>query len=267
MCPDHVRSATEHAGVSGTMVVKVPGHEILGMVWGCNEHSGQPLFTPIHTIFEDIGKVIGAENVKLEKYPEPEASNVLLVSGSERDAPPLATLRPSDIPQLPLSSDKKLELSKIVFEKIALRSRDRSVSDTPSKTTTIQDQSQTQAPSLSSSRASSPGSLPSTPVLKSIEMRSTSGCARDHISIFGEDTGPSPILDERGEDSIQEDTLQMQLGNDAAIENWLSIPFLLGSVPQKSLLQMFSPTLSGRWNTWPVETGRSWNASAEEPGQ
>ncbi|KAH8789180.1 hypothetical protein BGZ57DRAFT_850779 [Hyaloscypha finlandica] len=267
MCPDHERSATEHAGASGTMVVKVPGHEILGMVWGCNQDSGQPLFTPIHTIFEDIGKVIGAENVKLEEYPEPEASNVLLVSGSERDAPPLAPLRASDIPHLPLSSDKKLELSKIISAKIALRSKDRSVSDTPSETTTIQDQSQTQAPSLSSSRASSPGSLPPTPVLKSIEIRSTSDCARDRISIFGEDTGPSLILDERGEDSIQEDTLQMQLGNDAAIENRLSIPFLLGSEPQKSLLHMFSPTLSGRWNTWPIETGRSWNASAEKPGQ
>jgi hypothetical protein len=265
MCPDHVRPATEHAGASGTMVVKVPGNEILGMVWACNKDSGQPVFTPIHTIFEDIGKVIGTENVKLEKYPEPEASNVLLISGSQRDAPQLAPLRPSDIPQLPLSFDKKSRLSKILFAELASRPKDRSVSDTPSEISTM-DQSQIQAPSLSSSRASSPGSLPPTPVFKSIEMRPTSGCARDHISIFGEDTGSSPILDERGEDSIQ-DTPQMLLGNDAAIENRLPIQFLLGSEPQKSLLHLFSPTPSRRWNTWPIETGRSWNASAEEPSQ
>jgi hypothetical protein len=120
---------------------------------------------------------------------------------------------------------------------------------------------------LSSSRASSPGSLPPTPVLKSIELRSTANCARDHISIIGEDTGRPLAIDEGDDDVIQGDNSQTLLGNYSATENRLSIQFLLSGGQQKSLEHLFSPTPSRRWNTWPIETGRSWNASVEEPSQ
>lgn len=276
MCSDHDRPATEHAGASGTMVVKVPDNEILGMVWACNKDSGQPVFTPIHTIFEDIRKVMRAENVNLDQYPEPEissmpiaratASNIILISGSERDTPKLAPLRPSDFPQLVLSSDEKARLFNGLSGKFALRPKDHSVSDAPLEITAM-DRSQMQAPSLSSSRASSPGSLPPTPVLKSIELRSTANCARDHISIIGEDTGRPLAIDEGDDDVIQGDNSQTLLGNYSATENRLSIQFLLSGGQQKSLEHLFSPTPSRRWNTWPIETGRSWNASVEEPSQ
>jgi hypothetical protein len=269
MCPKHVRSAMKYAGASGTMVVKVPDNEILGMVWGCNKDSGQPVFTPIHTIFEDIGKVLQTQHVKLDQYPEVEirsmpiapapASNVLLVSGSERYAPKLLPLEPSKIPQPPLAAGDKTRL----WNKYVLPLREHKARDVLLEIDTA-DTSEAQAPSLSSSRASSPGFLPPTPALKPSRKRFTSDSESDYISIIGEDSVPSLVLDE-GDDIIEVESLHDLLGHSSTIENKSSIQFLGGRL-QKSVEYIFSSTPK-RWNTWPVNPARPWKVCTEQSGQ
>ena len=276
MCSDYDIPAMEHAGASGTMVVKVPDNEILGMVWACNKDSGQPVFTPIRTILEDVGKVMGVESVNIDQYPEPEISsmpieretpsNIILISGSERDTPKLEPLRISDFPELVLSSDDKIRLSKSLSAEIALRLKDRSVSDAP-LAINVMDQSQVRAPSLSSSRASTPGSLPTTPTLKSIGVRSSTDGAGGHVSIIGEEIESELVINEADNDATQGYNSQTLLGDGPAIENKLSIQFLLGGGQQKPLEHLFSPSPSRRWNTWPIDPGRFWTGPAEESGQ
>jgi hypothetical protein len=103
--------------------------------------------------------------------------------------------------------------------------------------------------------------------LKSIEVGTTADCERGHIEIVGEATGRPLATNEGDYDAIQGDNSQTLLGNSSAFENRLSIQFLLSGGQQKSLEHLFSPTPSRRWKTWPIETGRSWNVSAKEPGQ
>ena len=268
MCPDNNRSVTEHEGSSGTMVVKVPDNEILGMIWGCNEGSGQPVFTPIHTIFEDIRKVTRADNVTLNQDPEHElssTSNVRLISGSERDARKLPPPRHSDFPKPLVTSDYRLKVLKNLNMSFPLRPKDHSVNDAPVQNTTIY-QSQMRVPSLSSSRASSPGSLPSTPAMKLIEKYSTADCTTGHIPIIGEDTERPLVVDAEDNDAIQQDDSWALRDNNSAIENRPSIQFLVTGGQQKSWENLFSVSPS-RWNTWPMETGSRWIGPAEEPTQ
>lgn len=85
------------------------------MLWGCSEDGRQPIFAPIHAIFEDIGKVTGALNVNLEQFPEAEKSsmvtasaaiNISLICGNEEQfARKSVPVKGKDLPQKKLTHE------------------------------------------------------------------------------------------------------------------------------------------------------------------
>jgi len=274
MKPEYRRQARAYAGDSGAVVLRKDNKKMVGLIWGCNT---DPTFTPIRTVFENIKHTIRARHVDPPRTPgdvppsRPSipASQTVLISGSQREAPEARPYRISDVPLPtgPVTADVKVKLWKYLSQgaqKVRKNSNLRCVSP---ETVSTESRLQTPVPSLSDSRASSPESLPTSPTPARVGMTAISASPIGPVLVVGEDVvediATSPSVDQAADGALEYKQLDKLIVDNSIIESKTSIPYIFCSVPRKPMEHLISPQPiygkpSSRWNTWPLDTEYSW---------
>ncbi|KAH8588797.1 hypothetical protein B0O99DRAFT_638310 [Bisporella sp. PMI_857] len=270
MHAEYAKPASEYAGASGAVVLKLPDNEMLGLLWGCSKY---PTFTPIRTVFADISRVTQAQEVELHRDSEAatprmpsisaSANEALLISGSELDALELRPYKSEDMVPPSMTSELKAKISKRLTALLRATPSKYPQSNT---TTDIVDESRTTTPSLSSSRASSPGVLPSTPNEQSNEVLAISESTQQLVLVVGEDIETVSGSNVEDGDTFEGSPFNQLLRNDSAIPRAFSIPPIIGDGRQMPKEHLFSPQPSRRWNTWPFRS-EDWSVSMERHNQ
>lgn len=253
MGAEYAKPACEYAGASGAVVLNIADNTIIGLLWGCSK---SPIFTPIHTVFADIRRVTQEQEVELyqdSEFPAPQmpilsasTTEALLISGSERDALEPRPYKSEDIVLPPMTSEQKANSFKRLMSFFTASSK-----YPQRKTTTdIENESRTATPSLSSSRTSSPVTLPSTPNEQLNEALGISETTQRLVLVAGEDIEIASGSDVEDCDTFEGSSFEQLLRNKLATSRKFSDPPIIGDGEQMPKEQLFCPQPNRHWNIW-----------------
>ncbi|KAH8803423.1 hypothetical protein F5884DRAFT_888726 [Xylogone sp. PMI_703] len=263
--PEYRRSEKKYAGDSGAMLLRKKDNKMIGLIWGCDTNL---TFTPIRSVFEDIKSTINAESVDLPRTPD--GNSAVLISGSQREAPKERAFRSSDVPVLAsLTPDinkdlenikKDLEIYISLFT--ANDSKESNLQDVSPEPLSVESRRLTPVPGLSSSRTSSPQTVPTTPTPSGVSMAAAPPSPVCPVLIVGEDvaedTATFPSADEAGDNELDNGQLKKLPAGGSIIKSKASIPYILRDVPYKPMGHIIAPTpMRGnqirRFCTWPLD--------------